>query len=179
LASLGPLPPTDPRQGLRSDDPRRDPGSLLGPYHKTAIYDISARKVYLPDGRALEAHSGLGAKRDDPRFVHVKMQGATPPNVYDLTLRESLFHGVRALRLNPVAGSKMHGRDGILAHTYMLGPSGQSNGCVSFRNYPVFLQAYLKGDVKRLIVVSRLAGPPPNVTMARGADSERVASSYE
>jgi hypothetical protein len=57
------------------------------------------------------------------------MQGATPPNVYKLTLREQLFHEVRAIRLNPVDGNRMYGRAGILAHSYMLGPNGQSNGC--------------------------------------------------
>jgi hypothetical protein len=35
----------------------------------------------------------------------------------------------------------MFGRDGLLAHPYMLGPNGQSNGCVSFSDYPAFLDA--------------------------------------
>ena len=61
---------------------------------------------------------------DDPRNVHLKMRGATPPGTYDLTEREALFHGVRAIRLNPVGGSgAIHGRVGLLAHTSMLGPS--------------------------------------------------------
>jgi type VI secretion system (T6SS) effector TldE1-like protein len=150
---------------------------LRAPETRTAIYDISARTVYLPDGRTLEAHSGLGRKMDDPRFVHVRMQGATPPNVYDLRLRESLFHGVQAIRLTPVDGSKMFGRDGMLAHSYLLGPNGQSHGCVSFRNYPAFLQAFQKGEVKRLVVVRRLESPPPHANVARGADRNRVALS--
>jgi hypothetical protein len=54
----------------------------------TALYDISARVVYMPNGERLEAHSGLGDKIDDPRFVHVRMHGATPPGTYDLTERE-------------------------------------------------------------------------------------------
>jgi Tlde1 domain len=121
----------------------------------TAVYDISARVVYLPDGERLEAHSGLGDKLDDPRYVHVRMLGATPPGTYELTEREQLFHGVRALRLNPVGGAMaVHGRAGLLAHTYMLGPNGDSNGCVSFRDYNKFLQAYLRGSVKRLVVVA-------------------------
>jgi Tlde1 domain len=125
---------------------------------RTAVYDISAHTVYLPKGERLEAHSGLGERMDDPRFVHVRMRGATPPNTYQLTLREQLFHGVRALRLNPVNEDQMFGRDGILAHTYMLGSSGQSNGCVSFRHYDKFLQAFLRGEVDRMVVVSSL-GP--------------------
>jgi Protein of unknown function (DUF2778) len=127
---------------------------------RTAIYDISARTVYLPSGRRLEAHSGLGDLMDNPRYVHVRMRGATPPNVYNLTLREQLFHGVRAIRLNPLDDNRMHGRAGILAHTYMLGGNGQSNGCVSFSNYPEFLNAYLRGEVTRLAVVERLESPP-------------------
>lgn len=123
----------------------------------TAVYDISARMVYMPNGDRLEAHSGLGDKMDDPRFAHVRMQGVTPPHVYDLTEREALFHGVRAIRLNPVGGSgAIHGRAGLLAHTYLLGPRGDSNGCVSFKDYDRFLQAFLRGEVKRLVVVASM-----------------------
>jgi hypothetical protein len=121
----------------------------------TAVYDIVAQTVTLPNGEKLEAHSGLGDKMDDPRYVNVRMKGATPPGTYIVTEREALFHGVRALRLTPVGGSAaIYGRDGILAHTYMLGPRGDSNGCVSFKNYDRFLQAYLRGEVKRLIVTA-------------------------
>jgi hypothetical protein len=120
---------------------------------RTAVYDIAAHTVYLPNGERLEAHSGLGEKLDNPRYVNIKDRGPTPPNVYDLTLREQTFHGVRAIRLNPVDDSKTFGRDGMLAHTYMLGPSGQSFGCVSFKDYPAFLHAFLKGEVDRLVVV--------------------------
>ena len=66
------------------------------------------------------------------------MRGSTPPATYRLSLRESLFHGVQALRLTPL-DSNVHGRSGLLAHTFMLGPRGNSNGCVSFRNYRAFL----------------------------------------
>jgi hypothetical protein len=120
----------------------------------TAVYDISAHTVYLPSGQALEAHSGLGPFIDNPDHVHRRMQGPTPPAVYNLTLRESLFHGVQALRLTPVAGN-VYGRSGLLAHTFMLGQRGDSNGCVSFRNYRAFLQAYMNGEVRRLVVVAR------------------------
>jgi hypothetical protein len=131
---------------------------------RTAIYDITAHTVYLPNGQRLEAHSGLGSRMDNPRYVNLKMHGPTPPNVYELKLRESPFHGVRALRLNPIDETRMYGRDGILAHTYMLGPNGQSNGCVSFSDYEAFLNAYLRGEVDRLVVVERLAAPPSSKT---------------
>jgi hypothetical protein len=122
----------------------------------TAIYDISAHTVYLPNGQRLEAHSGLGQRLDDPRFVHERMHGATPPNLYDLTPREALFHGVQALRLTPIGGQTVYGRSGLLAHTFMLGPNGDSNGCVSFRDYNAFLRAYQNGEIRRLAVVARL-----------------------
>jgi hypothetical protein len=127
---------------------------------RTAIYDITAQVVYLPNGDRLEAHSGLGDLMDDPRHVRQKNRGATPPNTYELTLRESLFHGVQAIRLTPVGDGDMFNRDGILAHSYMLGPSGQSNGCVSFKDYPKFLRAYLRGEIDRIVVVTRLDRPP-------------------
>jgi hypothetical protein len=137
--------------------------TLPTPGSRVAVYDITARTVYLPSGEKLEAHSGLGEKMDDPRHVNVRMRGATPPNVYNLTMRESLFHGVAAIRLKPVHEDKMFGRDGILAHTYMLGPNGQSNGCVSFKNYAAFLRAFQKGDFDRLVVVAKLGDPMPDL----------------
>jgi hypothetical protein len=146
-----------PDGGVLGDGQSLTP-SLSAPYDRfTAVYDISAATVYLPNGTKLEAHSGLGNRFDDPRFVHEKMRGATPPHVYDLKPREAIFHGVRALRLNPVGGeSAIFGRTGLLAHTYMLGPRGDSFGCVSFKNYNAFLKAYEDGDIKRLAVVARV-----------------------
>jgi hypothetical protein len=38
----------------------------------------------------------------------------------------------------------------------MLGPNGDSNGCVSIKDYDKFLQAYRNGEVKRLVVVPSL-----------------------
>jgi hypothetical protein len=128
------------------------------PYDRqTAVYDIAAQMVYLPDGTKLEAHSGLGSKMDDVRSSHVRMQGVTPPHIYELKPREALFHGVPALRLTPIGGQeKIYGRDGLLAHTYMLGPSGQSNGCVSFKDYYAFLDAYKNKGIRRLAVLAKV-----------------------
>jgi len=123
----------------------------------TAVYDISARTVYLPNGMSLEAHSGMGNLRDDPEHVSVPKAGATPPAVYELKLRESLFHGVQALRMIPVAGSDISGRSGLLAHSFMLGPNGDSNGCVSIKDYDRFLKAFNAGEINRLVVVPSLS----------------------
>jgi len=132
-------------------------GELTGRYDRlTAVYDISAHTVYMPDGTKLEAHSGRDSLLDDPRHVDQKNRGATPPDVYDLALRESPFHGVQAIRLIPFDERKVFGRSGLLAHTYMFGPNGDSFGCVSFKNYNAFLLAYLNHKIKRLVVV---AGP--------------------
>ena len=165
-------PPPGPSAATGVPEPRTRPSVVMPPQDAapsnsladdpkhTAIYDISAHKVYLPNGERLEAHSGLGEYIDDVRFVHVRSRGPTPPNVYELKLRESPFHGVQAIRLNPLDGGKMYGREGILAHPFMLGPDGQSNGCVSFKDYPAFLNAYLRGEITRLVVVQRLDDPP-------------------
>ncbi|NTJ42761.1 DUF2778 domain-containing protein [Agrobacterium larrymoorei] len=148
----------------RPDNPMRETKMNAVPWpdrgNGTAIYDISAGVVHLPSGEKLEAHSGIGKMRDNPDFVHVKMRGATPPSSYRLTMRESLFHGVEAIRLTPEDGVNPHGRNGLLAHTYMLAKRGESNGCVVFKDYTKFLAAFKRGEVKRIVVVPKLSGRP-------------------
>lgn len=185
--SADPRPPSDPLSNVsaairKAFSMLQKPGMLLAsaapdggvtgngqdesvslPDKQTALYDISARVVYMPDGSKLEAHSGLGDLLDDPRYIHVHDRGATPPQVYELSMREKLFHGVEALRMKPVGDGDLHGRNGLLAHSYMLGPNGDSNGCVSFKDYPAFLKAFKDGDVKRLVVVPSLADKPTAV----------------
>ncbi|WP_431203932.1 tlde1 domain-containing protein [Bradyrhizobium betae] len=139
----------------------REQNPMLGgsaPYERdTAVYDITAKTVYLPDGTKLEAHSGLGSNLDDPRSSKVRMRGVTPPHIYTLKPREALFHGVPALRLTPIGGeSAIYGRDGLLAHTFMLGPNGDSNGCVSFKDYYAFLDAYRNKGIRKLAVLARV-----------------------
>jgi len=131
--------------------------AALGYDSQTAVYDISAHAVYLPSGLALEAHSGMGALKDDIEHVDQHMVGATPPATYDLKPRERLFHGVKALRMIPVEGSSIFGRAGLLTHSYMLGPDGDSNGCVSIRDYERFRKAYEDGEIARLVVVPSLS----------------------
>jgi hypothetical protein len=121
---------------------------------QTAVYDISAKAVYLPDGTTLEAHSGLGDRLDNPNSAPESHRGVTPPTIYDLHMREAPFHGVRAIRLIPEDDSKVFGRNGLLAHTFMLGPNGDSNGCVSFKDYDAFLRAYENHEITRLAVVA-------------------------
>jgi hypothetical protein len=132
--------------------------AALGYDSLTAVYDISAHAVYLPGGLSLEAHSGMGSLRDDPEHVSVRMAGATPPAIYELKPREHLFHGVQALRMLPTEGSSTNGRSGLLTHSYMLGPDGDSNGCVSIRDYDRFLKAFNDGQFNRLVVVPSLSG---------------------
>ncbi|MEP9376438.1 DUF2778 domain-containing protein [Aquabacter sp. CN5-332] len=154
---LASLPPDRP---IEDEPPIKGDVSLPGVSDRYAVYDIKAKTVYMPSGERLEAHSGYGDMFDDPRHVSKRMRGPTPPNTYNLTMREALFHGVEALRMNPVDRGKMYGRDGILAHTYMLGPRGDSNGCISFRDYSKFLSAYKRGEVKQIIVVASLPKTP-------------------
>jgi hypothetical protein len=126
----------------------------LGYDNETAVYDIAAHAVYLPNGTVLEAHSGTGSLRDDPDHVSVPNTGATPPAVYALKPRESMFHGVAALRMTPVEGSDVSGRSGLLVHSFMLGPNGDSNGCISVKDYDRFLKAYNDGQFSHIAVVT-------------------------
>ncbi|HET7412677.1 MAG TPA: tlde1 domain-containing protein [Pararhizobium sp.] len=134
--------------------------ALPGPGSGIAVYSIKAATVYLPGGQKLEAHSGLGRMHDKPKFADEKNRGPTPPNVYSLVMREHLFHGVQAIRLLPSDGVNKYGRNGFLAHTYMLHGTNQSNGCVVFKHYAKFLKAFKKGKIDRLIVVPELSALP-------------------
>src|SRR5207247_6807857 len=164
--TLASLTPGDGLLGERKDL------TALGYDNLTAVYDISARTVYLPNGSKLEAHSGLGSLMDNPTHVDQRMVGATPPNVYDLKPREKLFHGVAALRMTPVGEGETHGRSGLLVHSYMLGPNGDSNGCVSIKEYDRFLPAYQTGEDNRPVVVP---GLPHGLTASQRPPSPACA----
>ncbi len=133
---------------------------LPGAGSRIAVYEIKTATVYLPGDGRLEAHSGLGHMQDNPRYVTQKNRGPTPPDIYNLRMRESRFHGAEAIRLLPITGRKKYNRDGLLAHPYMyVGPGNdrsQSNGCVVFKDYPRFLKAFRKGRINQLIVVPSL-----------------------
>jgi hypothetical protein len=149
----------------RPDNPMRKPADIdRVPWpdrgKRTAIYDISAGVVHMPNGEKLEAHSGIGNMRDNPNFTHVKMRGPTPAGTYKITMRESLFHGVEAVRLTPTNGIAPLGRTGLLAHSFLLRTRGDSHGCVAFADYPRFLKAFKRGDVDTMVIVPRLGAAP-------------------
>ncbi|MBX3578949.1 MAG: DUF2778 domain-containing protein [Rhizobiaceae bacterium] len=146
----------------KSDEAPKKSGSWFGfgrshpkAGNGVAVYDISAATVYMPDGTTLEAHSGIGHMADNPDYVHVKMNGPTPPHTYNLRMREKRFHGVEAIRMLPIDGKNKHGRDGFLTHSYLLRGArlGQSHGCVAFKDYDKFLNAFKAGKVRQIIVV--------------------------
>ena len=124
---------------------------------KVAYYDISAGVVHMPNGEKLEAHSGIGEMRDNPKYTHVTMRGPTPPGTYKLSMRETLFHGVAAIRLTPTNGVAPKGRVGLLAHSYLLRRRGDSHGCVAFADYKRFLSAFKRGDVDTMIIVPKMS----------------------
>ncbi len=124
---------------------------------KIAYYDISAGVVHMPNGEKLEAHSGIGEMRDNPKYTHVTMRGPTPPGTYKLSMRESLFHGVAAIRLTPTNGIAPKGRVGLLAHSYLLRRRGDSHGCVAFADYKRFLRAFQSGQVDTMIIVPKMS----------------------
>ncbi|HEV2507577.1 MAG TPA: DUF2778 domain-containing protein [Mesorhizobium sp.] len=148
-------------------------GSSARAGNGTAVYDIASATVTMPDGTRLEAHSGIGSMADNVRYVNQKMRGPTPPDTYKLSMRESLFHGVEAIRLTPVDGKVKHGRNGLLAHSYLLrGGRAESHGCVAFKDYKRFLAAFKQGKIKRLVVVGGGGSRPKATTVAdngRGA----------
>jgi hypothetical protein len=182
LPDLGPLPLAKPRSladaAGKTDERARKPAAKELAYAKpdlpmeddnevrpafrgkkgVAYYDISAGVVFMPNGEKLEAHSGIGKMRDNPKYVHVKMKGPTPPGTYKVTMREALFHGVEAVRLTPTDGVAPHGRDGLLAHSYLLRNRGDSHGCVAFEEYPRFLKAFKRGEITHMVIVKSMKG---------------------
>ncbi len=168
LAALPPQPRSQPKSGEFGildklfADPDRAAKAVLAANPNTALYDIAKRVIYLPDGDKLEAHSGYGQWIDDPDSVDRKDVGVTPPNVYAVSFREKPFHGVRALRMKPVGSGNMYGRGGILAHSYLLGDGGASNGCISVRDYDKFLKAYEDGKFNQIIVLRSADEPVPS-----------------
>ncbi len=168
LASLPPQPNPQTKPGEPGifdrlfGDPDRAAKAVLAANPNTVLYDITKRAVYMPDGEKLEAHSGYGQYMDDVESMHRKDVGVTPPNVYTVSFREKPFHGVRALRMKPVGGGNMYGRDGFLTHSFLLGTNGQSNGCISVRDYDKFLQAYEDGKFDQIIVLRSADEPGPS-----------------
>ena len=61
---------------------------------------------------------------------------------------------MQALRLTPIGDGGVYGRAGLLAHPYMLGPNGDSNGCVSVKDYDALRRAHENGQIRRLMVVA-------------------------
>lgn len=147
-------------------------GGLPGRGSGIAVYDISAAVVHMPDGTKLEAHSGIGHRKDNPKYAHVRNLGPTPPNIYDLRMRERRFHGVEAIRMLPRDLAAMKGRDGMLAHSPLLRRTNGSHGCVAFKDYNKFLKAFKAGKVKKIIVVPSMEKLPKYMAkLNRGTDA--------
>ncbi|WP_377296203.1 DUF2778 domain-containing protein [Rhizobium sp. SGZ-381] len=154
--------PENPMKSVAPAVPWPDRGAA-----KIAIYDITNGVVHMPNGETLEAHSGIGEMRDNPKFTHVKMRGPTPPGTYKLSMRETLFHGVAAIRLTPTDGVAPLGRTGLLAHSYLLRTRGDSHGCVAFADYNRFLKAFQRGDITHMIIVERHTGSIPATALRK------------
>ena len=91
------------------------------------------------------------------------MHGATPPHVYDLDRRaRRCSTASRRCGCTPVGGAEAipWTHRPVCTHSYLLGPRGDSNGCVSFKDYDAFLQRVSRsGKVKRMVVVASVDEP--------------------
>ena len=169
----------------------------------TAVYDISAHSVYLPDGTRLEAHSGLGNRLDDPRYVDEHDRGATPPHLYDLTLeRGTLSWGSgaatltrrpgRCLRPDRTAGAPLHARSewrfqwmrffqGLQRLLACLSERrGQAPGCrraVDSRTSPRRTSRKSAPWSRARRLVDRLQPVPADARQHAGVDVEEIACS--
>ena len=160
--------PDNPMRDTAPSAPSQTMPSWPGIGAKVAVYDITNATVFMPNGTKLEAHSGIGSMRDNPKFTHVKMRGPTPPGTYKLSMRESLFHGVAAIRLTPVDGKAPQGRTGLLAHSFLLRVRGDSHGCVAFAEYDRFLKAFQRGEITHMVIVNKWDGKRPGAGTNNG-----------
>jgi hypothetical protein len=60
----------------------------------------------------------------------------------------------------------------------MLGPSGQSNGCISFKDYPRFLRAFQRGEIERVVVVPHLSRTPAFASRSGAGSAAGVRDRY-
>ena len=132
--------------------------------------NLGAHRLSVPTANSSRRIRGCGDQMDDPRHVN----GQDARGVRRRTSRSDhagiAFSRRRGDPAQPASTkTEMFGRDGILAHTYMLGPNGQSNGCVSFKNYAAFLRAFQTGDIDRLVVVAELGDTMPDLDTAPAA----------
>ena len=54
------------------------------------------------------------------------------------------------------------------------GPRGDSNGCISFKDYDAFLHAYQNGKVKRVVVVASIDDPQLDLRMVERRPEKTV-----
>jgi hypothetical protein len=121
----------------------------------TAVYDISAHTVYLPDGKRLEAHSGLGDRIDDPVSWISAITARRP--------RASSTHAPRiALSWGSGVASDAGRRRVHLQSRWAARASLHAGSERRFQRLRVFqeLRRLPARLVKRLAVVSQWAGRP-------------------
>ena len=121
----------------------------------TAVYDISARVVYLPDGTSSKPIRAWGT----PSTIRATKRARSRPDAapsLPVGAPRRLVPRRSGPAPQPDRGRRSLRPAGLLAHPFMLGPNGDSNGCVSFRDYEAFLKAYENGQINKLAVVTRL-----------------------
>ena len=130
--------------------------TALGYDQYTAVYDLSAHTVYLPNGTKLEAHSGLGDRLDDPNHVNERMRGATPPHLYETRAAGGFVPRRAGL------ASKSHRRRRYFRprrstrpHLYAGPELGIPTAACRSRT-TTDLRAYQNGEIRKLAVVARL-----------------------
>ena len=132
-------------------------GGQSGYNRRTAIYDISAHTVYLPNGAT--AGGAFGSRRRDRtiRASCMKECAGRRHQMFTSLLRaNSFFMGFKRCVSNPSARAIFSDAPDFWRILICSCANGASNGCVSFKNYDAFLQAYQNGEIKHLAVVAHL-----------------------
>lgn len=158
-------------QALLAAFPRRSAkipmlgGSLPGD-RQTAVYDISAHTVYLPDGTRPEAHPARPKLDDRACCVRRDDWKVTPPHIYESRRRAKRC----SMACSRLVAHAIGGEDKIFGcrppriTTYMLGSNGDPMAVCRSRITAAVFNAYRNHGIRRLAVPAgggRARGLPP------------------
>ena len=139
-----------------TEQPGKDSDPPADDDSRTAIYDIAARAVYMPSGRKLEAHSGIGSLMDNPRHVRVRMRGASAAEC----LQALVARAVVSWSARPAPRSPRRAQD-----------------VRSRRHAGPFLLASREGPVARMRGLQQLSRVPERLPQRRGHPPRRGRAS--
>ncbi len=151
VVALAPSPTPGPEKKTDGVELAPKPPALNQFDRFTAVYDLMAHTVFLPDGSRLEAHSGLGPLGTIPPMSWKRTGARRRRMNMNSRCARACSTACRRCGSIPSAGRmRSMAAPGCSPTPTCWGPDGDSNGCVSFKNYDAFLAAFQSGPSRSL-----------------------------